>query len=89
MKDLLISISNDKALCEAFDGALGKRHLNISGCAEEQKGYIIAGESCETDAPGFFAAGDVRTKALRQVVTAVADGANAITSVNDYLNKIK
>ena len=42
MKDLLKSISNDKALCEAFDGALAKRHLNISGCAEEQKGYLIA-----------------------------------------------
>ena len=42
MKDLLLSVSNDKALCEAFDGALGKRHLNIAGLAEEQKGYIIA-----------------------------------------------
>ena len=62
----------------------------VSGIVSmDEKGYIIAGESCETDAPGFFAAGDVRTKSLRQVVTAVADGANAITSVNDYLNKTK
>ena len=62
----------------------------VSGIASmDERGYIIAGESCETDAPGFFAAGDVRTKALRQVVTAVADGANAVTSADAYLLKVK
>ena len=48
-------------------------------------GYIVAGEDCETSIPGVFAAGDVRAKQLRQVVTAVADGANAVTSVQRYL----
>lgn len=48
-------------------------------------GYVLAGEEGVTSAPGLFAAGDVRTKALRQVVTAVADGANCITSVERYL----
>ena len=48
-------------------------------------GYIVAGENCETNIPGVFAAGDVRAKQLRQVVTAVADGANAVTSVQRYL----
>lgn len=52
---------------------------------EMDHGYIRAGEDCETNVPGIFAAGDVRTKQLRQVSTAVADGANAITSVERYL----
>lgn len=51
----------------------------------DENGYILAGEDCMTDVPGVFAAGDVRTKKLRQVVTAAADGANAIASVADYL----
>lgn len=53
----------------------------------DKKGYVIAGEDCVTSTPGIFAVGDVRKKKLRQVVTAVADGANAITSVLDYLLK--
>lgn len=51
----------------------------------DEKGNIIAGETCETSVPGIFVAGDVRTKALRQIITAAADGANAITSVEKYL----
>ncbi len=51
----------------------------------DEKGYIIAGEDCVTSMPGVFAAGDGRTKQLRQIVTAVADGANAVTSVQNYL----
>lgn len=52
----------------------------------DKNGYIVAGEDCVTSQPGIFAAGDIRTKQLRQIVTAVADGANAITSVQEYLN---
>ena len=51
----------------------------------DESGYIIAGEDGKTSAPGIFAAGDVRTKQLRQVITAAADGANVITSVENYL----
>lgn len=59
----------------------------ISGLPSlDDRGYIIAGETCETNIPGVFAAGDVRTKQLRQVITATADGANAITSITNYLN---
>lgn len=47
--------------------------------------YIVAGEDGKTSCPGIFAAGDVRTKALRQIVTAVADGANCVSSVEQYL----
>ena len=53
--------------------------------AMDEKGYIIADETGATSIPGVFAAGDVRTKQLRQVVTAVADGANAVTSAEKYL----
>ena len=48
--------------------------------------YILAGEDGKTSRPGIFAAGDVRTKNLRQIVTAVADGANCVTSAERYLN---
>lgn len=51
----------------------------------DEYGYIIAGEDGKTGSPGFFAAGDVRTKQLRQVITAAADGANVITSIENYL----
>lgn len=49
------------------------------------KGYILADESCVTSVPGIFAVGDIRKKQLRQIITAVADGANAINSVQAYL----
>lgn len=48
-------------------------------------GYIVAGEDTRTSVPGVFVAGDIRTKALRQIVTAVSDGANAVTSIERYL----
>ena len=48
-------------------------------------GYLVADESCRTSLPGVFAAGDARTKALRQVITAAADGANAAHWADDYL----
>lgn len=50
-------------------------------------GYIKADETGTTSVPGIYAVGDVRTKQLRQIVTAVADGANAVTSVERYLTE--
>ena len=52
-----------------------------------ETGYIIAGEDCHTNIPGIFASGDARTKALRQLVTAVSDGAVAAEEAVKYLNK--
>ncbi|MFR3360025.1 MAG: NAD(P)/FAD-dependent oxidoreductase, partial [Eubacterium sp.] len=49
-------------------------------------GYIVAGEDCRTSHSGIYAAGDIRTKQLRQVVTAVADGATAISSIEQDSN---
>lgn len=54
----------------------------------DEQGYIIAGEDGITNIPGVFAGGDGRTKNLRQVVTAVADGANCVQSVERYLQNL-
>ena len=51
----------------------------------DEGGYVAADESTRTSLPGVFAVGDVRTKALRQVVTAVADGAEAAHRAEEYL----
>lgn len=51
----------------------------------DERGYVIAGEDCATSTPGIFAAGDIRTKRVRQIITAVADGACAVAAVEDYL----
>ena len=57
----------------------------FEGLVDMDHGYIKAGEDGVTSVPGIFAAGDVRTKLLRQIVTAAADGANAVTSAERYL----
>ena len=70
----LISIGR-KPASELFEGILDM----------DEAGYIVADESTRTNIPGVFAIGDVRTKALRQVVTAVADGATASHYIEKYL----
>lgn len=55
---------------------------DLTAC--DKSGYVLAGEDCATDRPGIFAAGDVRRKPLRQIVTAVSDGANAAVSAEKY-----
>lgn len=52
----------------------------------DEAGYLKAGEDCATSVPGIFAAGDIRTKQMRQIVTAVADGACAVAGVERYLS---
>lgn len=51
----------------------------------DENGYIIADETTKTSIPGVYAVGDIRTKRLRQVVTAVSDGAMAVHSAEEYL----
>lgn len=61
----------------------------LKGIVElDERGYVIADETGKTSVPGIFVAGDVRTKALRQVVTAVSDGANAAISAENYINQL-
>ncbi|MDD4422414.1 MAG: FAD-dependent oxidoreductase [Eubacteriales bacterium] len=58
-------------------------------CARLDKtGYIISGESCVTDTPGIFAAGDCRTKTVRQITTACADGTVAAIAACNYIDRM-
>lgn len=52
---------------------------------QDERGYLEAGEDCRTSVAGIYAAGDVRTKEMRQIITAAADGANAVHSLQKYL----
>ena len=61
----------------------------VAGQLELDSGYIVAGESTRTSLPGVFAVGDVRTRALRQIITAAADGANAAHSAEEYLARLE
>lgn len=56
---------------------------------KDDKGYVAAAEEGETSVTGIYAAGDIRTKALRQIITAVADGANAAVRAGQYVNEVK
>ena len=51
----------------------------------DENGYLSAGEDCRTSCPGIFAAGDCRTKTVRQLTTAVADGSAAALAAAAYL----
>ena len=54
----------------------------------DDKGYIVADESCTTGTPGIFAAGDCRTKEVRQLTTAAADGAVAALAAGKYIDSL-
>lgn len=56
---------------------------------KDEKGYIKAGEECATNVEGIYVAGDARTKHLRQIITAVADGASAAISAAGYVGQLK
>ncbi|MEG0722486.1 MAG: FAD-dependent oxidoreductase, partial [Lachnospiraceae bacterium] len=57
----------------------------FEGKLDMDRGYIITDENMKTNIPGVFAAGDIRVKSLRQVVTAAADGAIASMQVEKYI----
>lgn len=54
----------------------------------DEQGYVIADENGETNIPGIYAAGDIRTKQLRQIITAASDGANCVASAEKYLQNL-
>ena len=66
-------------------GLLPATALAAGQLSLDKGGYIVAGETTETSVPGVYAVGDVRTKPLRQVVTAVADGAVAVHMAEKYI----
>ena len=79
--------STEDVLCDGIFVSIGRRPVTefLGGALDTVGGYLIADESTKTAIPGVFAAGDVRTKELRQVVTAVADGAQAVHFAQEYL----
>ena len=88
---IINNTENDKNSFISCDGvfiSIGRKPATdfIEDRLKDKNGYIIADESTKTEIPGIFAAGDVRTKALRQIVTAVSDGATAVHFARDYIN---
>ena len=78
--------------CDGIFISVGRKPVTefLEGQIELDKGgYIVADESTRTNIPGVFAVGDVRTKVLRQVVTAVSDGAVASHYIDEYLAEQK
>ena len=74
--------------CDGVFISVGRKPVTewLSGAVElDRSGYIVADETTATSVPGVYAVGDVRTKLLRQVVTAVADGAVAVHLAEEYL----
>lgn len=91
LKDVITGEETEIA-CDGVFVSVGRKPATglLEGqIALDAGGYIIAGESTLTDVPGVFAVGDVRAKALRQVVTAVADGAVAVHHAEEYLAQRK
>lgn len=89
IKNLLTGEEREEP-CDGLFVSIGRRPASelVSGqLALDEGGYIIGGENTETSLPGVYAAGDVRTKQLRQIVTAVADGAMAVHQAVEYLGK--
>ena len=89
IKDTVTGEMKD-VMCDGVSVSIGRDPITefLKGTVElDQNGYVIADETTKTNIDGVFAAGDVRTKALRQVATAVADGAVAVHFAEEYLNE--
>lgn len=83
--------SGEKIDCDGVFIAVGivPRSDTVKNLAQlDNNGYIVADESGKTSLDGLFAAGDVRTKELRQIITACSDGANCVDSVNKFLDNL-
>jgi len=70
-------------------GSIPNTEMLSEICTLDENGYIVADETCVTSSQGLFAAGDVRTTPMRQIVCAAADGANAVQSAVRYLQNLK
>ena len=84
----LLSGQETEISCQGLFVSIGRAPATklVEGLLDlDESGYIVAGESTTTSVPGVYAVGDIRTKALRQIVTAVADGAMAAHSAEEYL----
>ena len=86
VRDLLSGDEEDLQV-DALFVSIGRKPASylLEGQLTLDRGYIPADESTETEIPGVYAVGDIRTKHLRQVITAAADGANAVHAAVEYL----
>lgn len=89
IKDLITGEETDVS-CDGVFISIGR--IPATALVENQleldaAGYVIAGEDTKTNIPGVYAVGDVRTKPVRQIVTAVADGAVAVHMAEEFLSK--
>ena len=89
VKDL-VSGQEEVLSIDALFVSIGRKPSSalVEGQLELENGYIIAGEDTKTSIPGVYAVGDLRTKALRQIITAAADGANAAAAAEEYLSSV-
>lgn len=86
----LITGEEAEIACDGLFVCIGRKPASdlVKGQLElDETGYVIAGESTQTNIPGVYAVGDVRTKELRQIITAANDGAAASHHVQEYLSK--
>ena len=86
----LISGEVQEVACDGLFVSVGRKpatELVKDQLTLDEAGYIMAGENTATNIPGVYAVGDVRTKVLRQIVTAVADGAMAAHMAEEYLSQ--
>ena len=83
----LLSGDEEELQVDALFVSIGRKPASylLEGQLTLDRGYIPADESTETEIPGVYAVGDIRTKHLRQVITAAADGANAVHAAVEYL----
>lgn len=80
--------AEEEIACDGLFVSVGRKPASAIAGGQldlDKNGYIVAGETTETSIPGVYAVGDIRTKQLRQVVTAVADGAVAVHMAEEYL----
>ena len=84
----VLSGQEQKIHCDGLFISIGRKPATALVAGQiilDESGYIVADESTQTNIPGVFAVGDVRTKQLRQIVTAVADGAMAAHAAEQFL----
>lgn len=76
--------------CDGVFISVGRKPATtlVEGQLDLDRGYVVAGETTATSIPGVYAVGDVRTKLLRQIVTAVADGAMAVHMAEEYFGHL-
>lgn len=81
----------EKVDCDGIFVSIGRQPVTdfLNGAIKlDENGYILAGEDTKTNVPGVFAAGDIRTKQLRQVITAAGDGAVAAHEAEQFLSTL-